>query len=312
MSTENVKKNRRGISSARKTVLKFHEKDAVAIPGVPQNGLFMGHIDTIEVTKTTIKEDAQGLQSFAGKEIPRLVIRFASNHANEDDRRHYTLSFNPVESNVDTIPGGSSQWQVDNIFTWMNNLLEIFYLKNRKLTEEEENALSLTFEDYDENNNYIPVEADDVIKGYTFVFENFAAMMNGTFGTKDAEATGKPCYLSEKGNIIPIWMKLTRFQKDRKGNWRATGSNGELAFDAFYRTPLIEKIDNAKPPIKVSLDLSRESITPKEVKKAPTIGGQGAAPMAGGVMMPGGMPGAVPMGTMPGNAGAQAGEDMPF
>ena len=306
MSTEKVKVSRRGIAnSAKKTILRFHEKDAVA--NGPAMGLFVGHLATVEVTKSTIKEDAKGLQSFAGKEIPRLVLRFESNHANEAERRHYTMTFNPIESNVDTIPGGSSAWQVDNLFTWMNNLLEIFYLNGRTLNEEEENALSLTFEDYDADNNYIPVEADDVIKGYTILFENFAAMMNGKFATKGQEASGKPCYLTEKGTIIPLWMKLTRYKKTKNG-WRETGNNGELAFDVFYATPLIEKMKGTNPPVFVNYDPSRESITPKEVaKKAPTIGGQANA-IAGGVMMGG----AMPMGTMQGNAGAEAGIDMPF
>ena len=77
MSTEKVKVSRRGIAnSAKKTILRFHEKDAVA--NGPAMGLFVGHIATVEVTKSTIKEDAKGLQSFAGKEIPRLVLRFES------------------------------------------------------------------------------------------------------------------------------------------------------------------------------------------------------------------------------------------
>lgn len=304
-----IKKNRRSISSsARATVLRFHEKDAIATPG-PAFGLFAGHLASVEVTWATLAEDTKGLASFAGKAVPRLVLRFESNHKAEDERRHYTHSFMPVESNIDTIPGGSKAWQVDNIFTWMQNILDIYYLKGRKLTDDEDNALALTFEDFDENNNYIPVEADDVIKGYQIVFENFAAMMNGTFATKEQEATGKPCYLTDKGTIIPIYMKLTRFQKS-KDSWRATGSNGELAFDAFYRTPLIEIIKGANvPPMRVSLDQSKESITPKEVKKAPTIGGPGGvAGVTGGIVMPG-----MPMG-MGGTdtAAIEAGEDMPF
>lgn len=307
--TTTVKKNRRSISSsARATVLKFHEKDAISVAG-PGFGLFIGHLASVEVTWATLSEETKGLQSFAGKKVPRLVLRFESNHKELDERRHYTHSFLPVESNVDTIPNGNKSWQVDNIFTWMQNILDVYYLKGRKLTDAEDEALALTFEDFDDNNNYIPVEADDVIKGYQIVFENFAAMMNGTFTTEDKEATGKPCYLTDKGTIIPIYMKLTRFQKG-KDSWRPTGSNGELAFDAFYRTPLIEIIKGSNvPPTRVLLDQSKESITPKEVKKAPSIGGaNGIAGMMGGVAM-----GTIPAG-MPGvdNAAIEAGEDMPF
>ena len=306
--TKTVKKNRRSISSsARTTILRFHEKDAVATPG-PAQGLFIGHLETVEVAWATLAEDTKGLPSFAGKAVPRLVLRFESNQTNLDERRHVSMTFLPVESNVDTIPGGSKAWQVDNIFTWMKNILDIYLLKGRELTDDEDSALALPFEDFDETNNYIPVEADDVIKGYQVVFENFAAMMNGTFSADGSEATGKKVYFTDKGTMIPLWMKLTRFQKS-KNEWRPTGSNGELAFDAFYRTPLLEIAKSNVAPMKVSLDMSKESITPKEVKKAPSIGGQAGMPgMNGGVMV-----GNMPMGMASNAAVAEAtAEEMPF
>lgn len=306
--TKTVKKNRRSISSsARTTILRFHEKDAVATPG-PAQGLFIGHLENVEVAWATLAEDTKGLPSFAGKAVPRLVLRFESNQTNLDERRHVSMTFLPVESNVDTIPGGSKAWQVDNIFTWMKNILDIYLLKGRELTDDEDSALALPFEDFDETNNYIPVEADDVIKGYQVVFENFAAIMNGTFSADGSEAIGKKIYFTEKGTMIPLWMKLTRFQKS-KNEWRPTGSNGELAFDAFYRTPLLEIAKSNVAPMKVSLDMSKESITPKEVKKAPSIGGQAGMPgMNGGVMV-----GNMPMGMASNAAVAEAtAEEMPF
>lgn len=306
--TKTVKKNRRSISSsARTTILRFHEKDAVATPG-PAQGLFIGHLENVEVAWATLAEDTKGLPSFAGKAVPRLVLRFESNQTNLDERRHVSMTFLPVESNVDTIPGGSKAWQVDNIFTWMKNILDIYLLKGRELTDDEDSALALPFEDFDETNNYIPVDADDVIKGYQVVFENFAAMMNGTFSADGSEATGKKVYFTDKGTMIPLWMKLTRFQKS-KNEWRPTGSNGELAFDAFYRTPLLEIAKSNVAPMKVSLDMSKESITPKEVKKAPSIGGQAGMPgMNGGVMV-----GNMPMGMASNAAVAEAtAEEMPF
>lgn len=306
--TKTVKKNRRSISSsARTTILRFHEKDAVATPG-PAQGLFIGHLENVEVAWATLAEDTKGLPSFAGKAVPRLVLRFESNQTNIDERRHVSMTFLPVESNVDTIPGGSKAWQVDNIFTWMKNILDIYLLKGRELTDDEDSALALPFEDFDETNNYIPVDADDVIKGYQVVFENFAAMMNGTFSADGSEATGKKVYFTDKGTMIPLWMKLTRFQKS-KNEWRPTGSNGELAFDAFYRTPLLEIAKSNVAPMKVSLDMSKESITPKEVKKAPSIGGQAGMPgMNGGVMV-----GNMPMGMASNAAVAEAtAEEMPF
>lgn len=306
--TKTVKKNRRSISSsARTTILRFHEKDAVATPG-PAQGLFIGHLENVEVAWATLAEDTKGLPSFAGKAVPRLVLRFESNQTNIDERRHVSMTFLPVESNVDTIPGGNKAWQVDNIFTWMKNILDIYLLKGRELTDDEDSALALPFEDFDETNNYIPVEADDVIKGYQVVFENFAAIMNGTFSADGSEAIGKKIYFTEKGTMIPLWMKLTRFQKS-KNEWRPTGSNGELAFDAFYRTPLLEIAKSNVAPMKVSLDMSKESITPKEVKKAPSIGGQAGMPgMNGGVMV-----GNMPMGMASNAAVAEAtAEEMPF
>ena len=219
--TKTVKKNRRSISSsARTTILRFHEKDAVATPG-PAQGLFIGHLETVEVAWATLAEDTKGLPSFAGKAVPRLVLRFESNQTNLDERRHVSMTFLPVESNVDTIPGGSKAWQVDNIFTWMKNILDIYILKGRELTDDEDSALALPFEDFDETNNYIPVEADDVIKGYQVVFENFAAMMNGSYADKDKEATGKACYKDANGKPIPVWMKLLRYVKNKKGDWTA-------------------------------------------------------------------------------------------
>lgn len=305
--TKTVKKNRRSIlSSARTTILRFHEKDAIPTPG-PAQGLFLGHLENVELTWATLAEDAKGLPSFAGKAVPRLVLRFESNQTNIDERRHVSMTFLPVESNVDTIPGGSKSWQVDNIYTWMKNILDLYILKGRELTDAEDDALALPFEDFDESNNYIPVDVDDVIKGYQVVFENFVAIMNGTWNPDGSEATGKKVYFTDKGTIIPLWMKLTRFQKS-KNEWRATGQNGELAFDAFYRTPLLEIAKN-QVPLKVSLDMSKESITPKEVKKAPSIGGQAGMPgMNGGVMV-----GNMPMGMANNAAVAEAtAEDMPF
>lgn len=304
---ETAIKNRRSIkNSARTTILRFHEKDAFPKQG-PAFGLFVTHLESVEVAHSTIKEDSKGLASFAGKEIPRLVLRFESNHPEENERRHVSMTFNPAESNVDTIPGGSASWQVDNIFTWMFNLLDIFVLKGRNLTDEEDAALALPFSDTDSEGNYVPVEVDEVISGYTTLFENFAAMMNGTFATKDKEATGKPVYKTDKGTIIPLWTKLTRYQKV-KNDWRATGNNGELAFDVFYRTPLIEIMKGTNLPTIVSLDLSKESITPKETKKAPNVGGQAGVPAMGGIVMPGN----IPMGMAENQAGAEAGEEMPF
>ena len=135
-----AKKNRRGISNNTVAAarLKFHEKDAS-----PANGLFMAHLDSVSVEWS---QSGEG-NSFAGLKMPRLVVTFASNHDNVKERRYVTKTFFPVESNVDTIPGGKNAWQVDALLNWTKHLLDVFYLKGRELTPEEEDALTLTFED---------------------------------------------------------------------------------------------------------------------------------------------------------------------
>ena len=295
-----AKKNRRGISNNTVAAarLKFHEKDAS-----PANGLFMAHLDSVSVEWS---QNAEG-NSFAGLKMPRLVVTFASNHDNVKERRYVTKTFFPVESNVDTIPGGKNAWQVDALLNWTKHLLDVFYLKGREMTEAEEDALSLTFEDFDENGEYVAVEVEDVIAGYRAIFENAAAMLNGSFELADGE-TAKPVYKTSDGKFIPCWLKLLRHKK-RKGDWINVGANGDLAFDGFIGNGVVELLKKDCPPTVLRLDLAKESITPKETKKTPTIGAPGmGAPAMGGVMA------GAPSMSMPVDNGAfqAAGEEMPF
>lgn len=294
-----AKKVRRGISNKTQAVaqLKFHEKDAA------QNGLFVGHLEEVRVDWSN-NADAK---SFTGMSIPRLTFHFASNHANASEKRHVYQTLFPVESNVNTIPGGSEDWRVNNVFNWIKHILDIFYLKGRELTEAEEDALSLTFEDFDENGEYVSVEAEDVIAGYRAIFENAAAMLNGSFELADGEVA-KPVYKTSDGKFIPCWLKLLRHKK-RKGDWINVGANGDLAFDSFIGNGVVELLKKDCPPTVLRLDLAKESITPKETKKAPTIGAPGmGAPAMGGVMA-----GAPTMGMPVDNGAFQAvGEEMPF
>ena len=294
-----AKKVRRGVSNKTQAVaqLKFHEKDAA------QNGLFVGHLEEVRVDWSN-NADAK---SFTGMSIPRLTFHFASNHANASEKRHVYQTLFPVESNVNTIPGGSEDWRVNNVFNWIKHILDVFYLKGREMTETEEDALSLTFEDFDENGEYVSVEVEDVIAGYRAIFENAAAMLNGSFELADGE-TAKPVYKTSDGKFIPCWLKLLRHKK-RKGDWINVGANGDLAFDGFIGNGVVELLKKDCPPTVLRLDLAKESITPKETKKTPTIGAPGmGAPAMGGVMA-----GAPSMG-MPVDNGAfqAAGEDMPF
>ena len=294
-----AKKVRRGVSNKTQAVaqLKFHEKDAA------QNGLFVGHLEEVRVDWSN-NADAK---SFTGMSIPRLTFHFASNHANASEKRHVYQTLFPVESNVNTIPGGSEDWRVNNVFNWIKHILDVFYLKGREMTEAEEDALSLTFEDFDENGEYVSVEVEDVIAGYRAIFENAAAMLNGSFELADEEVA-KPVYKTSDGKFIPCWLKLLRHKK-RKGDWINVGANGDLAFDGFIGNGVVELLKKDCPPTVLRLDLAKESITPKETKKTPTIGAPGmGAPAMGGVMA-----GAPSMG-MPVDNGAfqAAGEDMPF
>ena len=294
-----AKKVRRGVSNKTQAVaqLKFHEKDAA------QNGLFVGHLEEVRVDWSNNAE----AKSFTGMSIPRLTFHFASNHANASEKRHVYQTLFPVESNVNTIPGGSEDWRVNNVFNWIKHILDVFYLKGREMTEAEEDALSLTFEDFDENGEYVSVEAEDVIAGYRAIFENAAAMLNGSFELADGEVA-KPVYKTSDGKFSPCWLKLLRHKK-RKGDWVNVGANGDLAFDGFIGNGVVELLKKDCPPTVLRLDLAKESITPKETKKTPTIGAPGmGAPAMGGVMA------GAPTMNMPVDNGAfqAVGEEMPF
>lgn len=295
-----TKKLRRGISNETRAVsqLKFHEKDAA------QNGLFIGHLHAVTVEWSTSNDSA----SFNGISIPRLQFHFASNHANEQEMRHVYQTLFPVESSVDTIPGGAQEWRVNNVFAWIKHILDVFYLKGRKMTEAEENALELPFVDFDEEGQFVVVDPQDVANGYRSLFENAAAMLNGTFNLADGEPA-KPCFKSADGKYLECWMKLLRCKKV-KNTWKnVAGGNaaGDLAFD-FIGSGVVELKKGNTPPMVLRLDLSKESITPKEVSKEPTIGTpMGGMNQFGNVTAPGGM--AAPMN----GAFAEAGQgDMPF
>ena len=294
-----AKRNRRGVSNATKAVanLKFHEKDAS-----PQNALFVGHLAEVRVDWS---ENAEGKQ-FTGEKVPRLTLHFTSEHKNVSEQRHVYYTLNCVESNVNTIPDGTEEWKVNNVFNWIKHILDVYYLKGREMTEEEEAALTLPFEDYDDEGNYVAVETKDVIAGYAFIFNNFAAMMNGQFNLADGEVA-KPCFKTSDGKFIPAWLKLLRHKKV-KGEWRNVAQNGELGFDSFIGNGVVELIRKDMPPAVLRVDLAKESITPKETKKAPTMGGVASGMPMGGVIA--GSP--MDMGVPGGTAFADAASEMPF
>lgn len=292
-----VKKNRRGVTNETKAVsqLKFHEKDAA------QNGLFIGHLVEVTLNWSVGKEG----NAFAGMKVPYLTFHFASQHSNVAEQRHVYNTLFPIPSNVATIPSGDSAWQVDNVLNWLKHMLDIYYLKGRLMTEDEENALTLPFCDFDESGEYIQVDPEEVLKGYATVFANFVAMIEGKFNLAEGE-TPKCAYKDANGKPITVWMKLLRHKKTKKG-WTNVTSNGDLGFDSFIGAGAIEIFKgNGTNPTILRIDPSKESITPKETKKEPTIGMPG---MMGGAVVPGMIPNGMPTDN---SAFAAAGDDMPF
>ncbi len=292
---EEVKKvSRRGLGSARGTArLKFGNDQA------KPNGLFLGHLEEVKYSTITIGEDKTGMPSFNGFEIPKLTLTFASNEEDPNKRHYVSKIFTAVESNVNTIPGGKEEWKVNSIFDWLKHVLNVYYLKGRELTDEEAAALSLTFEDFDEQGEYVSVDTEIVINAWKVLFENFENIMNRG---KD----GKPVYHDKNNKFIPVWLKLLRYVKSRK-SWTPI-NNGDLSFPQFVGEGCIEIYQqNAIPSIKI--DLVKETILIMNVEKPktpnmPAVGGM--APMMGGVAIDQTMN---PMGT---DISSQTIDDMPF
>ena len=297
VATEVKKVVRRGVGSARGTTrLKFTHTNAKS------NGLFVAHLDDVTVKSITIGEDTTGMPSFNGLEIPKLILTFASNEEDVNKRQYVTLQFTAVESNANTIPGGKEEWKVNSIFDWFKHLLNVYVLKGREMTAEEEAALSLSFEDFNEEGEYVPVDVEDVIAGWKTLFENFENLMN-------RGREGQPYFKSKDGKFISVWIKLLRYVKSKKG-WSAV-NNGDLAFPAFVGEGCVEILkQNSVPALRV--DSIREDIKPRDIQtaKKPNMP---SANMMGGM---GNMMGGVPVNDLPGDPfdgiGAAAGEDMPF
>lgn len=291
-----TKKKRRGVSNETHAVsqLKFTEKDAA------QNGLFIGHLEEARVD-WSINEEAG---SFAGLKVPRLTLHFASNHSNSSEQRHYYHTIFPVPSDVNTIVGGSEEWKVNNVLNWIKHVLDILYLKGRQLSSVEEDALALAFDDTDDDGNYVAVDPEEVLAAYATMFNTTVQMLNGQFELLNGE-TAKPCFRTADGKFVNLWLKLIRHKKV-KGEWKNVVSSGDLAFDGFIGNGVIEIQRGNNLPTILRLDLSKESITPKDTSKKPSIG----VPQMGGVMAGAAM---APMGNpMDTGAYSAAGEEMPF
>lgn len=270
MSQEQTKKIGRGIGTARGTTrLKFSHEHANSA-----NGLFLAHIDSVVVSTAKIGEDTTGMPSFNGMEIPRIAIVFASNEPEVNRRKYVTLSWNAVESNVNTIPGGKESWKVDSIFDYMKHILDVFVLKGQPITEELEKKLTLPFDDTDEEGEFLPLETETIVAGWATLFQNFAAILN-------EGNNGKPVYQDINGKAIPVWIKLLRFVKQGK-SWKAI-RNGDLAFPAFVGQGVIELFNQTVPP-SIRIDTVRETIKVLKTddKKEPNMPGIGGLAIAGG------------------------------
>jgi hypothetical protein len=298
---ETKKVSRRGIGSARGTTrLKFSHEQA------KQNGLFLGHLDSVVVSMIQIGEDKTGMPSFNGLEIPKLTITFASNEEEVNKRHYQPLTFTAVESNANTIPGGKEEWKVNSVFDWLKHILNVFVLKGRELTEEEEAALSLSYEDFDEQGEYSPVEPEVVIAGWKTLFENFENIMN-------RGREGQPYFKTKDGKNVALWLKMLRYIKTPKKGWQPV-NNGDLSFPSFVGEGCVEIYKQNTPP-SIRIDSVKEAIIPMNVEKAkaPNMPTPGAGAMAAGM---GGVPVVDPMvgggNGFNANIGIEAAEDMPF
>lgn len=122
-------------------------------------------------------------------------MTFASNEEDPNKRHYVSKTFTAVESNVNTIPGGKEEWKVNSVFDWLKHVLNVYYLKGRELTDEEATALSLTFEDFDEQGEYVSVDTEIVINAWKVLFENFENIMN-------RGKNGKPVYHDKTINLF--------------------------------------------------------------------------------------------------------------
>ena len=272
-----VVKKRRGVSNETvgTTRLKFNHTDAMP------NGLFVAHLDDVAITKVDIKEDSAGMPSFRGIELPRLAFTFASNEDNVAKRKYQTLSFMPVESNVNTIVGGKEAWKIDRIFNYLKHILDVYVLHGQPMTPEMEAALSLGYDDTDENGEYVTVAPQVIVDAWKELFENFLQIFNTA---KD----GAPAWKTKDGKNIPIWIKLIRYVKAGTKGWTPV-ANGQLSFPTYPGEGVIEIfVANVAPSIKI--DVVREQIKPMNIeKKQPNLaapagmgGGIDAGMMAGG------------------------------
>lgn len=294
-------KKRKGFGvSANSTVtanLKFSESDAD-----PRCGMFKAHIDRVEYAVSQQGPDAK---TFPNCKLPRLTIYFASNHQ-DSAKRVASKTFFPVEHSVDTIPGGKDYGKtIENQLKYITHLLQAVYYKGRKATEVEEDATMVYFDGVDDNNNFLPVDAQEVADAWGVYYKAVADMFNGEFNLPEGK-TAVPCYKQADGKIVPVWLKLIRGYKDSKGKWKENVNGGDLSLPNFIGSGVIEIARGNELPISIKLDINKERLTPvPAAPKAAVPSMPGLNGIPGGI--PGGAPMTPPMAGMPGMANVPTG-----
>lgn len=291
------KVKRRGISNetVSTTRLKFSHTD------MRPNGLFIAHLDDVQLSEVDMKDDS-AMVSFRGTKVNRLVLTFASNEDDANKRKYVYLNFMPVESNVNTIPGGKEDWKVTRIFSYLKHILDVYVLHGNDMSAEMEDALSLDYDDTDEQGEYVSVPAETVAAAWNKLFTNFVNIMNTA---KD----GKPAYKTSDNKIIPVWIKLIRYIKTGKG-WTPI-ANGQLSFPTYVGEGVIEIFQSKAVPL-IKVDPVRETIKPMNVepaKKTPNVAIPGFGGIAAGSVVGSEMPENEFLGG--GGIGAMPFEDMP-
>lgn len=255
-------------------------------------GLFVGALAEVKLDYMDFKDGDDSKSVFKGLKVPRLSFHFTSLEANATQRAHVYKTFTPVESTVDTMPGGTAAWKVEGaVLGYIKHFLDIYLLKGRELTEAEVEALVLPLNDVDEEGQFNPLEAEEVVAAYDTLFTNVAKLFN----TGNA---GKAVYLSDKGTPITTWMKLLSCYKT-KNVWKHV-DNGNLAFQSFVGEGVIEIKKDGFSPL-LNINTSIESVSNKVEAKAPS-----ALPQIPGIPSVGAFNSASPMG------GAPIVDDLPF
>lgn len=267
-----TKKRRRSVNAVNDvTRAPFTRKDA------REDGLFSAYITGIDVQHVDAKPDG----NFPGTAYDMLVIRFASDLNNNMATKHYDHPIYPQVSSPETIPGGEKEYVVTNVLKWVKHIWTQLISRNqRAMTEEEDAALDLDIEDYDEDANgnitYKSLPADMVVLGYSTLFNNIKSMVDGTFYAKEGE-TPKSFIKNNNGTPVKVHLKLLAATRDRKGAWKNLTKDGSLAATSAPGTGVFELDIPGKLP-SISINLAKETL--EEVKKAQTTAATPSLPTA--------------------------------